>query len=518
MIGEYTLKKLCDKYGLNADKLIKKNNNILDYGEYLNIDKTLDYLINVLKINSNNIEKCPSILYRNVRAIKENIDFLKNLNINFSDIETCLHVLSAEPSELKETYEYVKDNYGLAIINRLTSILSVPKSVICSVENLGIPFVNKNGNLSVAVGVEWGSTNIEEVQKIIQSPEFKAHPELFTSTTLSHAKLEEIQNMIQSPEFKAHPELFTSQTLAHAKLEEIQKIIQSSEFKAHPELFTSTTLAHAKLEEIQKIIQSPEFKAYPELFKSETLARTKLGDIQKIIQSPEFKEHPELFTSQTLARTKLEEIQKIIQSSEFKAHPELFTSQTLAHAKLDEIQKIIQSPEFKAHPELFTSTTLARTKLGDIQKIIQSPEFKEHPEFFTSTTLASAKLEDIQQLLQMECWQDPRFKTLLSPSIVAKSKRMIDKIPILIKLAEDNEIDNFLNTSFLIFSPSQNYAIIEYLKTENKPLVIDGKLNPIFGKQSGVLKKKYGIDLKAIMQQFPFDITDNLSKNGEIKK
>ena len=95
---------------------------------------------------------------------------------------------------------------------------------------------------------------------------------------------------------------------------------------------------------------------------------------------------------------------------------------------------------------------------------------------------------------------------------------MIDKIPILIKLAEDNEIDNFLNTSFLIFSPSQNYAIIEYLKTENKPLVIDGKLNPIFGKQSGVLKKKYGIDLKTIMQQFSFDITDNLSKNGGIKK
>ena len=460
MIGEYTLKKLCDKYGLNADKLIKKNNNILDYGEYLNIDKTLDYLINVLKINSNNIEKCPSILYRNVRAIKENIDFLKNLNINFSDIETCLHVLSAEPSELKETYEYVKDNYGLAIINRLTSILSVPKSVICSVENLGIPFVNKNGNLSVAVGVEWGSTNIEEVQKIIQSPEFKAHPELFTSTTLSHAKLEEIQNMIQSPEFKAHPELFTSQTLAHAKLEEIQKIIQSSEFKAHPELFTSTTLAHAKLEEIQKMIQSPEFKE----------------------------------------------------------HPELFTSTTLAHAKLEEIQKIIQSPEFKAHPELFTSKTLASAKLEDIQKIIQSSEFKAHPELFTSTTLASAKLEDIQQLLQMECWQDPRFKTLLSPSIVAKSKSMIDKIPILIKLAEDNEIDNFLNTSFLIFSPSQNYAIIEYLKTENKPLVIDGKLNPIFGKQSGVLKKKYGIDLKTIMQQFSFDITDNLSKNGGIKK
>lgn len=130
MIGQYTLMMLCEKYGINSDKLVNKNNNILTYGEYQDIDSTLNYLVNTLKISSNNIEKCPSILYKSVNNIKENVDFIKNCNIHFSNIESCLHVLNSEPLELQATYEYVKENYGLDIINKLTSILSVPKKSI----------------------------------------------------------------------------------------------------------------------------------------------------------------------------------------------------------------------------------------------------------------------------------------------------------------------------------------------------------------------------------------------------
>ena len=342
MIGQYTLKMLCEKYGISSDKLVNKNNNILTNGEYQDIDSTLDYLVNILKISSNNIEKCPSILYRNVNNIRENVDFIRNCNIHFSNIESCLHVLNSEPFELKMTYEYVKENYGLDIINRITSILSVPKDIIKNVEKLNIPFTNKNGNLSVAVGIEWGSTNLEEIQKIIQSQEFKEHPELFTSETLARAKLEEIQNIIKSKEFEAHPELFTSETLAHAKLEEIQ------------------------------------------------------------------------------------------------------------------------------------------------------------------------------ELLQMDCWNDKRYSGLLTSSIVAKSKSMISKLPFLFRLAEENNIDNFLNTSFLLFSPSQNYALIQYLKENNLPLVIDGKLNPIFGKQPGLLKKKYNIDIKVLIQKYKYEENDVNEMNGGI--
>ena len=305
MIGEYTLKTLCEKYKLNSDKIVNKNNNILKFGEYKDIDQTLNYLINELLIVPSNIEKCPSILYKNVGNIKQNVIFLKSQRIVFNNIESCLHVLSSEPDELIETYKYVKNNYGENVINKITSILSVPKKIIIDVEKLNIPFVNKTGNLSVAVGIEWGATELEEIQKIIQSPEFKAHPELFTSQTLAHAKLEEIQ-----------------------------------------------------------------------------------------------------------------------------------------------------------------------------------------------------------QLLRMEYWKDERFEKLLTSSIVAKSKSMISKLPILVQIAEDNGIDRYLNTSFLLFSPSQNYALIQYLNENHIPLIIDGKLNSIFGKQPGVLRKKYDIDINYLISKYPLEIDE----------
>ena len=396
MIREYNLEILCNKYNLSKDKIITKNNNILIYGEYVDIDNTLNYLINNLHIDSRNIEKCPSILYRNVNEIKDNILFLKSKNISFTNIETCLHVLSSEQSQLKSTYEYIENNYGYISMNKNTSVLSVPVSIIKEVEKFNLK--DKTWNISIAVAIEWGSTTIEEIQKIIQSKEYQEHPELFTS-----------------------------QTLAHAKLEEIQKIIQSKEYQEHPEMFTSTTLARAKLE-----------------------------DIQKIIQSKEYQEHPELFTSETLAHAKLEEIQKIIQSKEYQEHPELFTSQTLAHAKL----------------------------------------------------------EEIQQLLNMDIWLDPKYKKILTSSVVAKSKIMISKLPILLDLAERYGLSEYLNTSFILFSPSQNYALIKYLEEKNMPLIVDEKLNPIFGKQPGVLRKKYGIDIKEYMIKYPIE---ELEFGGKLK-
>ena len=417
MIGEYTLKLLCDKYKLSSAKLVTKNNNILSSGEYKEIDDTLNYLINDLNINVRNIEKCPSILYRDVKQIKENINFIKSKSLSFSNIESCLHVLSAESYELKKTYDYVFKNYGLQAIEKITSILSVSVDIISDVESLNIGFTNPIGNLAVAAGVGFGSTNINEVSKILQSKEYQEHPEMFTSEVLAHAKLEDIQNILQSKEYQEHPDMFTSQVLAHAKLEDIQKILQSKEYQEHPELFTSTTLAHAKLEDIQNILQSKEYQE---------------------------------------------------------------------------------------HPELFTSTTLAKAKLEDIQKILQSKEYQEHPELFTSQVLARAKLEDIQKLLQLPYWNDEKYERLLNSSVIANSKSMLKKLPNLIRMAEYYEIDEFINFGYLKSSPSQNFALINYLLENNIPLIVNNKLNPLFLRTSGVLKKKYGIDLKEEMLKYDF--------------
>ena len=454
MIEEYSLKLLCDKYGVSKENIVNKNNNVLTYGEYEDIDKTLDYLINELKVSKTNIEKCPSILYRNVNAIKNNIDFLKQKDVSFSSIESCLHVLSSEPNDLKDTYDYVEENYGVESINKNTSVLSCNKDLVIAVEKLGL---DKTWNLVVASCIKFGFTTLEEVENIVNSIEFKKYPELFTSTTLAQAKIKEIKKMINSQEFKKYPELFTSTTLAHAKIEDIEEMIDSQEFKEHPELFTPRTLAHGSIKEIQEMINSEEFKKYSELFTSETLAR----------------------------------------------------------AKIKEIQEMINSQEFKKYPELFTSTTLAHAKIKDIKKMIHSEEFKEHKELFTSQTLAHAKIEDIQKLLEMSYWNDARYKDLLTSSVAAKSKQMITKLPVLFKMAEYYKIDGYLNTSFLLFSPSQNFALINYLNDNNIPLIENDKLNMVFGKQPGVLKKKYGIDIKEQMLKYDFS---KFSFNEDTKK
>ena len=429
MVGEYTLKILCDKYNISIENVINKNNNILTYGEYLDIDKTLNYLINELKVSKKNIEKCPSILYRNVDAIKKNIDYLKQQNVSFSSIESCLHILSTEPINLKDTYKYIEENYGIEAINRNTSALSCDKDLIIEVEKLGL---DKSWNLAIAVGITFGYSTLEEVIDIINSEEYKNHPELFTPTTLAHAKIKDIKELLHSDEYKEHPELFTSTTLAHAKIKDIKELLHSEEYKEHPELFTSTTLAHAKIKDIKELLHSDEYKE---------------------------------------------------------------------------------------HPELFTSETLACAKIKDIKEMLHSDEYKEHPELFTSTTLAHAKIEDISTLLKMSYWCDIRFKHLLTSSVLAKAKQMINKLPVLIKIAEYYEIDEYLTTSFLLVSPSQSFALINYLSDNDIPLITNGKLNSVFGKQPGLLKKKYGIDIKEQMKKYDFSKFDFNEKNrSKVKK
>lgn len=303
MIEGFELTKLLEKYGLNIENILNNNDNILTYGEYKDIDVTLDYLINELKINKIYIEKCPSILYRSVREIKDNVKFLKEKDIKFSNVESCLHVLSTNSNQLVDTYNYVEKYYGIESINKVTSVLAVPIEKIVGIENLNIPNIKKNDIISISVG---------------------------------------------------------------------------------------------------------------------------------------------------------------------------------------------------------------RNSVDDIKRIINSKEFKEYPELFTSTTLAYSNIEDIRLLLDLPYWQEEKYKKLLTCSIVAKSKVMIEKLPILFKMAEEYDIDEYLTTNYLLHSPSQNYALINYLIDNEMPLIIfnakkEGKLNPIFNKAPGVLKNKYNIDIKELMIKYPYN-------------
>ena len=136
MIEAYKLESLLKKYGIDASKILSKNDIILDRGEYQDIDKTLHYLINELGINPRNIEKCPSVMYHAIDNIRGNYEFLIRTGVNISSIESALHILNTEPNILKETYSYVLDNYGKEYINRFTTVLRTSVNRIKVIEKL----------------------------------------------------------------------------------------------------------------------------------------------------------------------------------------------------------------------------------------------------------------------------------------------------------------------------------------------------------------------------------------------
>ncbi len=138
MMNVDVLRVLLNKYGIDPDIVLGNNENILIYGNYKDIENTIRYLVGELKINPKNIEKAPSILYKNVSVIRKNVDFLHGQDITFYNVETCLHVLSTVPWRLEETYNYVRDNYGLDFIDKNTSILGVDVERIKEIEKLGL--------------------------------------------------------------------------------------------------------------------------------------------------------------------------------------------------------------------------------------------------------------------------------------------------------------------------------------------------------------------------------------------
>lgn len=81
-------------------------------------------------------------------------------------------------------------------------------------------------------------------------------------------------------------------------------------------------------------------------------------------------------------------------------------------------------------------------------------------------------------------------------------------------MAEKYGISDYINTSFILHSPSRNYALINYSIDNGNNLVFDSKLNLIFSYSSSLLLKKYGIDIKELIKKYPYN---DLSLGG-VKK
>ena len=243
MINRIQFEEICNKYGLDSKKLIKNNENVLEKADYNSICYVLDFLRDTLKVSPNNIEKCPSILYLKIEAIKENWNFLNEKKINTRDVATCLHILSTEPEQLKKTYEYVSDEnrYGKKYIEQITTILRVPVERIQEIEEK-CPELTKENILSAAISRK----DIDEIKKIIkicQKNKIEVTGSVFNRTA------EEIEKIIEVCK-KNKIELTGNVFLKSA--EEIEKIVEVCK-KNKIELTGSVFFKSA--EEIEKIVE-----------------------------------------------------------------------------------------------------------------------------------------------------------------------------------------------------------------------------------------------------------------------
>ena len=179
MVNREQFEEICNRYGLDSKKLIKNNENVLEKADYNSICYVLDFLRDTLKVTPNNIEKCPSILYLKIEAIKENWKFLNEKKINTRDVETCLHILSTDPEQLKKTYEYVsaENRYGKKYIEQITTILRVSVERIQEIEEK-CPELTRENILSAAISRK-GVDEIKEIVRVCQKNEVKVTDGVF---------------------------------------------------------------------------------------------------------------------------------------------------------------------------------------------------------------------------------------------------------------------------------------------------------------------------------------------------
>ena len=295
MINRIQFEEICNKYGLDSKKLIKNNENVLEKADYNSICYVLDFLRDTLKVSPNNIEKCPSILYLKIEAIKENWNFLNEKKINTRDVATCLHILSTEPEQLKKTYEYVSDEnrYGKKYIEQITTILRVPVERIQEIEEK-CPELTKENILSAAISRK----DIDEIKKIIkicQKNKIEVTGSVFNRTA------EEIEKII---EVCKKNKIELTGNVFNRTAEEIEKIVeicQKNKIEVTGSVFKRTA---EEIEKIVEVCQKNKIKVTGSVFFKSA------EEIEKIVEV--CKKNKIELTGSVFKRT-AEEIEKIVE-------------------------------------------------------------------------------------------------------------------------------------------------------------------------------------------------------------
>ena len=244
MVNRKQLEEICNKYGLDSKKLIKNNENVLEKADYNSICYVLDFLRDTLKVTPNNIEKCPSILYLKIEAIKENYNFLKEKEINMKAVEICLHILSTEPSQLKRTYEYVSDEkrYGKKYIEQISSILRVPVERIQEIEEKCQELTKEN--ILSAANSRKDVDEIKKIEQVCKENGIEITGSVFLRTA---AEIKEIVEVCKENGMEATGNVFRRTAV---EIKEIVEICKENAIEVTGSVFKRTA---AKIKEIVEV-------------------------------------------------------------------------------------------------------------------------------------------------------------------------------------------------------------------------------------------------------------------------
>ena len=434
MINRIQFEEICNKYGLDSKKLIKNNENVLEKADYNSICYVLDFLRDTLKVSPNNIEKCPSILYLKIEAIKENWNFLNEKKINTRDVATCLHILSTEPEQLKKTYEYVSDEnrYGKKYIEQITTILRVPVERIQEIEEK-CPELTKENILSAAISRK----DIDEIKKIIkicQKNKIEVTGSVFNRTA------EEIEKIIEVCK-KNKIELTGNVFLKSAEeIEKIVEICQKNKIEVTGSVFKRTA---EEIEKIVEVCQKNKIEVTGSVFN-----RT-AEEIEKIVEV--CKKNKIEVTGSVFKRT-AEEIEKIVevcQKNKIKVTGSVFFKSA------EEIEKIVEVCK-KNKIELTGSVFLKNPK-----------QLKENIEY-------------IKQNYGEE---------YLTPLIVSKNLKHLQKtLPYLQSIGVLETIKT--SASILSLTLEEIKERKAFIESIGEPIVKENKFNSIFGMPKKSYPKK----------------------------
>ena len=451
MVNREQFEEICNRYGLDSKKLIKNNENVLEKADYNSICYVLEFLRDTLKVSPNNIEKCPSILYLKIEAIKENWKFLNEKKINTRDVESCLHILSTDPEQLNKTYEYVSDEnrYGKKYIEQISSILGVPVERIQEIEEK-CPKLTKENILSAAISRK-DVDEIKKIEQVCKDNEIEVTGSVFLRTAV---EIKEIAKECQKNGIEITGTVFLRTA---AEIKEIVEVCKENGIEATGSVFYRTA---AEIKEIVEVCNEEGIEATGNVFN-----RT-AAEIKEIVEV--CKENGIEATGSVFKRTaaEIKEIVEVCKENGIEATGNVFNRTA---AEIKEIVEVCKENGIEATGSVFVKTA---TEIKGIVEVCKENRIEITGSiFFKNSKQLKENIEYMKQNYGEE---------YLTPLVVSKNLKHLQKtLPYLQSIGVLETIKT--SASILILTVEEIKERQAFIESIGEPIVKGNKFNSIFG-------------------------------------